>query len=116
MEIETLANSMKGLSNEEVKIRQEKYGLNVLPEKKPPSKLTLFLSQLKNPLVYVLLGAALVTFAIGHGSDAVIILFAVTIIPYLVLYRKIKPQKHFQHLRSLSPINQSFIEMELEKI
>lgn len=69
----------QGLNKEEVALRREKFGLNMLPEKKPPSKLTLFLSQLKNPLVYVLLGATIVTFAIGHGSDALIIMVAVAI-------------------------------------
>jgi len=69
----------KGLSNEEVKKRQEQYGLNVLPEKPPPSQLSLVIQQLKSPLVYVLLLAALVTFATGHYADAIIISLAVFI-------------------------------------
>ena len=99
MEIETLSTSMKGLSNEEVTLRQERYGLNKLPEKKPPSKLSLFLSQLKNPLVYVLLGASLVTFAIGHGSDAVIILIAVTINTVLGFVQENKTSKALSALK-----------------
>src|SRR3989344_6053789 len=68
-----------GLSNEEVKRRQLQYGANVLPEKPPPSQFSLILQQLRNPFVYVLLVAALVTSIIGHFSDALIIFLAVFI-------------------------------------
>ncbi len=79
-----------GLSTDEVKIRQKEYGYNQLPEKKPPTKLSLFISQLKNPLVFVLLGAAVVTIFIGHANDAFIILIAVfinTILGFVQEYR-----------------------------
>ena len=69
----------EGLSDVDVKRRQEQYGLNVLPEKPPPSQLFLVIQQLKSPLVYVLLLAALVTLIIGHYSDALIISLAVFI-------------------------------------
>lgn len=66
-----------GLSSEEVKKRQQQSGLNILPEKSPPSNLSLFVAQLKNPLIYILLIASLVTLVVGHFSDAVIIFLAV---------------------------------------
>lgn len=68
-----------GLSNDEVKKRQRQYGRNVLPEKPPPSYLFIFFQQLKNPFVYILLLAVLVTLAVGHTSDALVISFAVLI-------------------------------------
>ncbi|KKR11921.1 MAG: Calcium-translocating P-type ATPase, PMCA-type [Candidatus Woesebacteria bacterium GW2011_GWA1_39_21] len=68
-----------GLSGEEAEKRLKKYGLNLLPEKSPPSQLSLFITQLKSPLVYVLLFASLVTLAIGHLSDSFIIFLAVFI-------------------------------------
>jgi len=76
----------QGLSKEEAIKRQQQYGLNVLPEKPPPSQLSLFLAQLKSPLVYILLIASLVTIAIGHITDAAIIFIAVflnTILGYI---------------------------------
>lgn len=69
----------QGLSQEEVLARKKQYGLNVLPEKPPPSQLSLFFAQLKSPLVYILLIASVVTMIIGHVSDALIILLAVCI-------------------------------------
>jgi Ca2+-transporting ATPase len=70
-------STASGLSGEEVLQRHEQYGRNVLPEKPPPSQLSLFAAQLKSPLVYILLIAAAVTIAIGHTTDAYIILIAV---------------------------------------
>jgi len=75
-----------GLSSEEVIKRRQQYGLNVLPEKPPPSQFSLFVAQLKSPLVYILLIASFVTIAIGHLTDAFIILIAVflnTILGYI---------------------------------
>ncbi len=74
-----ISNTKIGLSTEEVKLRQKEYGYNQLPERKPPTKFSLFISQLKNPLVFVLLGASIVTILIGHANDASIILIAVFI-------------------------------------
>jgi len=67
----------QGLSQREVIQRRTEFGLNILPEAPPPSNLSVFLSQLKNPLVYVLLFASILTILINHISDTIIILFAV---------------------------------------
>ena len=69
--------ALQGLSSAEAKKRLEKFGPNVLPERPPPSNFKLIISQLKSPLVYVLLAAGLVTIALRHLSDAAIIFFAV---------------------------------------
>ena len=68
---------IEGLNSGEVKELFQKYGPNVLPEKPRPGNLIVFLQQLKNPLIYVLLAAGVVTFIIGHYSDSLIILIAV---------------------------------------
>lgn len=68
-----------GLSTEEVKKKQLQYGYNILPEKPPPSYFSLIFQQLKNPFVYVLLSATVITFVIGHTTDSLIIFFAVLI-------------------------------------
>jgi Ca2+-transporting ATPase len=69
----------EGLNSGEVRELAEKYGANVLPEKPRPGNFFIFLQQLKNPLIYVLLAAGIVTFLIGHFSDSLIILFAVLV-------------------------------------
>lgn len=77
---------VKGLSNLDAKNRLKRYGFNTLPEEPPPSDIKIILSQLKSPLVYVLVFAGLITLVLKHFSDSVIILIAVvinTILGYL---------------------------------
>lgn len=62
----------------------------MLPEKPPPSNVSLFLAQLQSPLIYILLIAALVTIVIGHGADAAIILVAVFINTVLGFFQERK--------------------------
>ena len=50
-----------GLSDNEAKNRLDQYGFNKLKSKPKKSILSLFLAQLKDMLIYVLLGAALIT-------------------------------------------------------
>lgn len=59
----------KGLSEKEVLTRQKEFGKNKLPEEKPLSKLVLFLSQFKSPLVYILLLAGLITLFISYFNE-----------------------------------------------
>ena len=74
----------KGLSSEEAKARLEKYGPNKLAEKKKRNIFMIFLSQLADPMIYVLFAAVLVTLIIsivnimqgeeGDWADIIIIL------------------------------------------
>ena len=59
--LEQLSTSMEGLSNEEVKKRQEQYGLNQMNQSKPKSPVLIFLEQYKDLLVIVLICAALIS-------------------------------------------------------
>lgn len=52
----TLKSSLEGISDKEVVLRREKYGLNALPLKKK-SLLLLFVSQCNDVMVYILFGA-----------------------------------------------------------
>lgn len=52
---------VQGLSGEEVKRRINKYGLNQLPSRPPPSILQIFLKQFRSSLIYLLLIAAVLS-------------------------------------------------------
>jgi len=95
----SLLSVEKGLSTKEVKIKQEQYGPNLLPEKPPPSKLYLFISQLKSPLVYILLISTFLTFAIGQKADSLIILIAVLINTILGFIQEDKTSKSLLALK-----------------
>ncbi|MDI6644294.1 MAG: HAD-IC family P-type ATPase [Methanobacteriaceae archaeon] len=70
---EALETSLDGLSSDEVKKRLDKYGYNELTFKKVSSVLR-FLRQFRNPLIYVLIIAAVVTAFIGELIDTAVIL------------------------------------------
>ncbi len=90
-----------GLSFEEIEGRMRQYGLNELPEKPPPSNISLMVSQLRSPLVYVLLIAGLVTFLLHEVADTLVIGIAVlvnTVLGY------VQEKKAGQSLRALKEL------------
>ena len=68
-----------GLSLNEARKRLSSNGLNVLAQEKPYSRLKVFISQFKSPLIYILLGAGLISFLVGDGIDTQVIIAAVLI-------------------------------------
>ena len=62
--------TVDGLSTLEAKQRSEHYGKNSLPEAKKHTLLHIFIDQFKSPIIYVLLAAAIVSFAIKEFTDA----------------------------------------------
>ncbi|MBD3379533.1 MAG: HAD-IC family P-type ATPase [Candidatus Omnitrophica bacterium] len=75
----------KGLSEEEIERRKEEYGPNEIAGKKKRSALMRFLDNFKEPLIYILLVAALVSFLIGERVDAAVI-FGVALINAIVSF------------------------------
>ncbi|UDL04028.1 cation-transporting P-type ATPase [Marinobacter sp. CA1] len=75
--LEALQTTSGGLSGQEVRARQQQHGLNCLPEPQRQRPLTRFLLQFHNILIYVLLGAAAITLALGHWLDTSVILAVV---------------------------------------
>ena len=63
----------KGLSAAEAAGRLKESGPNALPEAKSESIALLFVRQFKSSLIYILLGASAVMFAMGEPVDALII-------------------------------------------
>ncbi|WP_159904985.1 cation-translocating P-type ATPase [Salinirussus salinus] len=62
-----------GLSTEEATRRRSEHGPNRIPKAKPTTVWEVFVRQFKNPLIYILGLAAVVSFAIGEGTDAAFI-------------------------------------------
>ncbi len=96
------SNAKSGLSSEEVNIRLEKFGKNKLISKPKKSFLSLFLSQLNNALIYVLLGAAAITLFIREYVDAIIILIVVIINAAIGVVQEYKAEKAVEALQKMS--------------
>src|SRR3989338_327854 len=97
------------ISNEEAQRLLAEIGPNVLPEQPLPSQLSIFVSQLKSPLVYILLAAGLITLLLNHISDSLIIFIAVFINTVLGF---VQERKANQSLASLK----KFVTQEAEVV
>ena len=80
-----LASSPAGLSQAEADRRLRQQGPNRLPTAPKPGRIRRFLAQFQNVLIYVLLGAAVITGALGHAVDTGVIL-AVVLVNALIGY------------------------------
>ncbi|MBI1984850.1 MAG: HAD-IC family P-type ATPase [Candidatus Wildermuthbacteria bacterium] len=83
----------KGLSEDEAKGKRKQYGKNALPEEQIPSRLRIFLGQLKSPLVLILVFAGIITLFLRDYTDSVVIWSAVllnSLVGYVQEYRATK--------------------------
>ena len=91
-----------GLTQTEVEERLARYGTNELEEEKRASKLTLFLSQLKNPLIGVLIIAALISLFVAHLIDAVVIAVVIILNTAIGFFQEYKAETALQALKSMA--------------
>jgi len=94
----------KGLSEKEVEIREEKFGLNKLPKAKALSKLKIFLSQFKSPLIYILIIAGIITFVIQERTDSLVIFSAVILNTVVGYFQEVKASNALKKIREVLKI------------
>lgn len=73
--LENLHSNENGLTQEEAKIRLQKYGPNKLPEGKLDNIFLIFLRQFQSPLIYILIVACTIVLLMKEFTDGFIILF-----------------------------------------
>ena len=100
-------NIEKGLSNEEVIKRREKYGLNQLQTAKKKTLLQRFLDQFKDFSIIVLIIAAIVSGAVGIAknegiTDTIIILIVVIVNAIIGVSQEAKAEKSLEALQKLT--------------
>lgn len=95
---------LSGLTQDEAQSRLQTYGPNRLPQPVKHSALLRFLLQFHNILIYVLLGAAVITALLHHIMDTLVILAVVIINALIGFIQEGKAQKALDALRQmLSP-------------
>ncbi len=99
---ELTTHQQNGLTTEEAKKRIEQYGENKLKGKPKKSLFALFFAQLKDMLIYVLLGAAAITIVIGEYVDAVIILMVVVLNAAIGVFQEFKAEKALEALQKMT--------------
>lgn len=91
-----------GLTSKEADTRLEKYGENKLKAKPKKSFIALLMGQLKDVLIYVLLAATVVTFAIGEYVDAFIILLVIALNAVIGVIQEYKAEKAIEALQQMT--------------
>ena len=91
-----------GLSDGEAKSRLGKYGANKLAQKKKKNILQMFISQLKDWLIYILFAAVIITLYLGEYTDALIIILVIIINAVLGVAQEVKAGKAIEALQKIS--------------
>ncbi len=91
-----------GLSEEEAAERFEHYGPNAFQEKKPKTKVQMFISQLRDPMIYILFAATAVSLFLNEITDAIIILAIVLLNATIGMIQESKAEKSLEALKKLS--------------
>lgn len=109
-------DSAMGLSLEEAELRLSKYGPNQLKEKKGISPLDIFIGQFKNFIVWILIGAALVSGFLQEWIDAFAIVAIVILNAILGFIQEYRAEKSLIALKKLSSPNSKVIRSGLRQI
>ncbi|MCR1950695.1 calcium-translocating P-type ATPase, PMCA-type [Clostridium sp. DSM 100503] len=99
---ELSSNVINGLSSSEAKARLEKNGLNKLQWKKKKSTFQLFLSQINDAMIYILIVAAIISAIVGEVSDAIIILIVIFVNAIIGVIQESKAEKALEALKNMS--------------
>ncbi len=99
---ELKSDAVKGLTDGEAFRRLQQNGRNEMKAAKKKTKLQLFLEQLKDPLIYILLIAAVVSVLLGEVSDAVIIGTVVLVNALVGMLQEGKARKALEALKKLT--------------
>jgi P-type Ca2+ transporter type 2C len=91
-----------GLAGQEVEGRHAEFGPNELPEAPPPSLLRLFLSQFTSVIVWVLIGAAIISGLLEDWLDAAAILAIVLLNGLLGFVQEFRAERSLAALRKMS--------------
>lgn len=92
----------RGLTSSEAEKGLEKYGPNEIMQKKKISPIKIFLAQFNDFMVWVLIGATIISGFMGDVADAITISVIVVINAFLGFIQEFKTEKSLDALKSLA--------------
>ncbi len=117
------SDTTNGLSTEQVKANQEKYGQNKLREKKKKTGVQKFFDQFKDVMILILIVAAIISFVIactGHDPleffEPALILFIVVLNAIMGVIQESKAERALDALKNLSAPHAKVIRNGVEQI
>ena len=106
---QTLNTGPNGLSETEIAERLEEFGLNQLEGGHKVSKLEILLAQIKNPLVYVLLGAAIISLLAGKTTDAIVIAVVIVFNSLIGFFQEYRAEEALESLKAQAALEAEVI-------
>lgn len=91
-----------GLTEEEARQRRSQYGPNKLQTHKRKSIFMMFVAQLQDVLIYVLMGAVIITMLMGEYVDGIIIMAVILINATLGVVQEVRAGNAIEALRNMA--------------
>ncbi|MBY0756164.1 calcium-translocating P-type ATPase, PMCA-type [Clostridium sardiniense] len=95
-------NMIPGLTTKEAEKRMKSFGLNELEHKSKASPVKIFLSQFNDFMVWVLIGATIISGFMGDTADAITILIIVIVNAFLGFFQEFKTEKSLEALKDMA--------------
>ncbi|MCO6481108.1 MAG: cation-transporting P-type ATPase [Phaeodactylibacter sp.] len=97
-------NAEQGLSQEEAEKRLEEYGPNELEEQEQKSLLALLISQVNNPVIYLLTAACALAFAFGDTPEAIAIIVVIVLNTAIGFWMEFQARQSLKALKKMDII------------
>lgn len=90
----------KGLTSENVKDRLSKFGKNIFKNNEKKNIFKIFLDQLSNPLIFILIGAVFITLFLKQWPESIVISLAILINAGLGFFREYQAEHTLEKLQT----------------
>jgi Ca2+-transporting ATPase len=102
---ESLNTTDQGLNSDEAAQRLKKYGKNILEKEDKKSLITILISQFNNPVVYLLVGAVIISFVFADIPEAVAIIIVILLNAAIGFWMEYKAQVSLETLKKIDPLH-----------
>lgn len=102
-------NLSEGLGKEEVVRRREVFGENRLERQRRKNVLFIFLEQFLSPVIYVLVGAAVIGFVFGEMIEAIAVLVVILITVFIGFFMEWQAVRSMEALRKMAETHANVI-------
>ncbi len=99
---ESLQTQPHGLTVQEAKNRLQQFGENEIKQSKQINPLKIFLAQFHNFVVYILLAALAISFALGESVDAIVIATIIVLNSVFGFVQEFKAEKSIEALKNMA--------------
>jgi P-type Ca2+ transporter type 2C len=98
----TLGSNKQGLSTHQAEEKLTRYGFNELEEQQKKSLFMMMLSQFKDVMILILLGAALISGILGDITDSIVILIIVLLNAFIGFFQEYRAEKAMTALKQMA--------------